>query len=87
MAALSGHEGLVTGAAFSADGNRVVTASYDSTARVWEAATGKQITLIVLDARVTALAVGDGVFALGDALGRVHVFEAREFLWPKGSAP
>ena len=34
------HEGPVTSAAFSPDGTRIVTASDDSTARLWDAATG-----------------------------------------------
>ncbi len=43
---LRGHEGGVTSAAFSADGKRVVTASSDKTARVWNAdGTGDPIVL------------------------------------------
>jgi dipeptidyl aminopeptidase/acylaminoacyl peptidase len=37
------HQGRVLSAAFSPDGRRVVTASADSTARVWEADTGKPV--------------------------------------------
>src|SRR5208283_1288867 len=37
------HGGVVISAQFSADGQRVVTASDDYTARVWDAATGKPI--------------------------------------------
>ena len=33
----------VSSAAFSPDGKRIVTASWDKTARVWDAATGKPI--------------------------------------------
>jgi WD40 repeat protein len=34
------HDGWVNSAVFSPDGARVVTASRDQTARVWDAATG-----------------------------------------------
>ena len=38
------HRGSVTGASFSADGQRIVTASMDGTARVWDAGTGAAAT-------------------------------------------
>jgi WD40 repeat protein len=38
------HDGGVNSAQFSADGQRVVTASGDQTARVWDAATGKALS-------------------------------------------
>src|SRR4029077_13044043 len=38
------HDGAVLSAQFSADGQRVVTASLDGTARVWDAATGKALS-------------------------------------------
>jgi len=37
------HDDYVSSAEFSPDGSRVVTASQDGTARVWDAATGRQI--------------------------------------------
>ena len=40
LAAMVGHEAQVNSAAFSPDGKRVVTASVDGTARVWDAASG-----------------------------------------------
>ena len=87
IAALRGHEGGVSRASFSPNGARIVTASDENTARVWDAATGREIASISLDAVVTALAVADGVFALGDALGRIHVFEAGTLLLQKANIP
>ncbi len=43
---LSGHNGGVWSAAFNAAGTRIVTASNDKTARVWDAASGKQIVVL-----------------------------------------
>ena len=43
---LRGHEGRVNSAAFSADGRRLVTASDDRTARLWEAGTGKELAVL-----------------------------------------
>ena len=39
----SRHEDPVWSAAFSPDGSRIVTASWDKTARLWDAATGAPI--------------------------------------------
>ncbi len=41
-----GHEGPVNSAAFSPDGSRIVTASTDRTARIWDAASGKEIAVL-----------------------------------------
>ena len=46
IAVLRGHESLVTSAAFSPDGARIVTASGDKTARIWDAATGNLIVVL-----------------------------------------
>jgi WD40 repeat protein/serine/threonine protein kinase len=40
---LVGHGYLVWSAAFSADGKRILTGSWDKTAKVWDAATGQEI--------------------------------------------
>ena len=37
------HEGSVVAASFSPDGRRIVTASDDKTARVWDAESGKPV--------------------------------------------
>jgi Tol biopolymer transport system component len=43
---LSGHDDAVNSAAFSPDGTRIVTASGDGTARLWDAATAKEIAVL-----------------------------------------
>ncbi|OQX30127.1 MAG: hypothetical protein B0D92_00100, partial [Spirochaeta sp. LUC14_002_19_P3] len=40
---LRGHKNWVTSAAFSTDGERIITASADRTARIWDAHSGKLI--------------------------------------------
>jgi len=44
--ALGGHVGAVNSAAFSHDGSRIVTASSDKTARIWDAASAKEIAVL-----------------------------------------
>ena len=46
QAVLAGHEGWVFSAAFSPDGTRIVTASEDKTARVWDALTGETLNVL-----------------------------------------
>jgi WD40 repeat protein/serine/threonine protein kinase len=46
LAVLSGHQDIVYFAAYSPDGTRVVTASRDHTARVWDARTGAQLGVL-----------------------------------------
>ncbi|MDZ8082431.1 MAG: TIR domain-containing protein, partial [Nostoc sp. DcaGUA01] len=41
---LTGHQDKVNNASFSPDGNRIVTASFDNTARVWDTSTGKLLS-------------------------------------------
>ena len=45
-ATLQGHEGAVTSAQFSPDGTRLVTASDDKTARLWETESGKLLATL-----------------------------------------
>jgi WD40 repeat protein len=40
---LRGHAGFVDGVAFSPDGKRLATASWDSTAKVWDAVSGQEL--------------------------------------------
>ena len=73
---LQGHDNWVTSAAFSPDESRIVTASYDKTARVWDAKSGAALlTLQGHDNRVTSAAfIPDGsriVTASWDSTARV----------------
>src|SRR6516164_448487 len=44
--ALGGHDSPVKSAAFSPDGSRIVTASRDNTARIWDAASANEIAVL-----------------------------------------
>jgi eukaryotic-like serine/threonine-protein kinase len=46
LAVLSGHADGVVSAAYSPDGTRIVTASLDHTARIWDARTGTQLAVL-----------------------------------------
>ncbi len=46
MATLRGHADAVTSVAFSPDGARLATGSWDYTVKLWDAATGKEITTL-----------------------------------------
>ena len=46
ISALRGHEGRVVNAAFSFDGTRIVTASWDRTARIWDTKTSQTIAVL-----------------------------------------
>ncbi len=80
ITALRGHENGVTSAAFSPDGARIVTSSWDRTACIWDAASGAEIARMTVDAAVSALAILGTAIAFGDAIGRIHVFDAEDFL-------
>ena len=44
---LAGHSGLVFAVAFSADGKRIVSGSADKLVKIWDAATGAQVSSFV----------------------------------------
>jgi WD40 repeat protein len=46
LAVLSGHRGAVFSAAYSPDGTRIVTASTDKTARIWDPRTGAPLAVL-----------------------------------------
>jgi TPR repeat protein/Tol biopolymer transport system component len=46
LAVLSAHSNLVESAAYSPDGDRIVTASYDKTVRIWDARVGARLAVL-----------------------------------------
>ncbi len=60
------HDGSVVAVAFSPDGQWVVSGSYDDTARVWEAASGREVARMTHDDdEVTAVAFSPGPACAG----------------------
>jgi len=57
-----GHAGALTSAAFSPDGRQVLTGSTDSSLRLWDAATGRELATVErhADAVTTVLFGADG---------------------------
>ena len=74
------HSAYLRDAQFSADSERVVTASLDLTARIWDSRTGKLLGTIVHDGEVYSASFspdGQHIVTTGDN-NVVHVFELRE---------
>ena len=78
VAVLKGHTNRVVTAHFSADGKRIVTASWDKTARVWDAATGAALAVCRGDRFSLASA------AFGADGSRVLTVSSGEFLPQQG---
>jgi WD40 repeat protein len=76
---LRGHRSIITGVAFSPDGNRLVTACMDRCAKVWDTATGQEVLVLEghtervmsvayrADGRYIAAGYYDGTVKLWDA--------------------
>jgi len=68
LGSIKGHTGSLFSAAFSADGSRVVTASFDNTAKIWDAKTGV--------VQLTFVGHTDPVFAAAFSVDGAHVVTA-----------
>lgn len=78
---MQGSMGQVIAATFSPDGRFVVTASLDSTVRVWEASTGKMINayLTPIESDSTARFSTDGkLIFISNASGETHAWQWEE---------
>ena len=79
---LHGHSDSVVSAAFSPDGTRIVTASWDKTARIWDVAAGKEIAVLrgSEDALVSAAFSPDGSHIVTAST------DGTERIWDAGTA-
>jgi WD40 repeat protein len=94
---LLGHSGPVAAVSFSPDGTRILTASRDHTACIWDAATGRRAALLTghtdlvrqavfrADGRRVATASYDGTAAIWDAVSGACLRQLRGHRWRVGS--
>ncbi len=77
LQALQGHTEGIAAAAFTPDGRRAVTGSWDGTIRIWDVATGQERHRLVHEEEVWDLAVSpDGQWiASGDAKAGVYLWQ------------
>jgi WD40 repeat protein len=75
---LKGHDNLLWSAGYSPDGQRIVTASTDGTAKVWEAQTGIELlTLTGHDGRVNSVGYSPDGQRIVTASKTARVWEAQ----------
>jgi WD40 repeat protein len=73
----TGHTDAVQGCAFSPDGRLALSASADSTLRLWEVASGQEMTHWLTDVSLSRCAFrpDERQVMVGDAIGGVHFLE------------
>ena len=54
---LTGHSDLVRSVAYSPDGKHIVSGSYDKTVKIWDSATGKEVSVLVCDRPIVCCCV------------------------------
>ena len=54
---LTGHSNYVTSVAYSPDGKHIVTGSEDSTVKVWDSQTGKEVSVLLCDRPIVCCCV------------------------------
>jgi WD40 repeat protein len=69
---LTGHDGLVTAVAVSADGRTAVSGGRDRTVRVWDLASDQEQARWPVDGDVLAVAFITAVTVAGGIAGQVH---------------
>ena len=79
---LKGHDARVWSATYSADGQRIVTASMDKTAKVWDAQTGKELMTLTghHDSEVKSAAYspnGERIVTAGSWNGTARIWDAQ----------
>jgi hypothetical protein len=79
---LKGHDGLVHSAGFSADGTKIITASWDKTVRVWDAKTYEPLKVLPSHSRDINFAAfsrdGERIVTASDD-GTARVWDARTY--------
>jgi WD40 repeat protein len=71
------HNGSVSEIAFSSDGSKLATASYDNTARIWDVKTGAELQRLKHDGSVSSVAFSPNghELAMGSGDGTAHIWD------------
>ncbi|MCL2848535.1 MAG: pentapeptide repeat-containing protein [Micrococcales bacterium] len=78
LVTLEGHTSCLSGACFDRSGTRLVTSSWDGTARVWDVATGAELVKVTGGETLYSGAISPdgGLVATGSSDGQVHLWSA-----------
>ncbi len=72
---IQGHSQLVTALAYTPDGRLLVSGSLDKTVKLWDAATGRQIRAIQIDAAVMSVTSNGKTVTIVDDKKKTREFE------------